>query len=107
MLAAAQLKRAIPTLRKHQEMVATPSPTRTPKLVSALATTSKLQIKLERLTFWSSFRPVRLHGNVRIQMVERAVRLLATVPSTLVHPLDLFVSPSWPLVLLRARYRDE
>jgi hypothetical protein len=50
---------------------------------------------------------MRLHGHVRVQMVQSSVRFLASVPSALVHPLDLFVSPPRALVLLCARNWDE
>jgi hypothetical protein len=43
---------------------------------------------------------MRLHGDMRVQMIERAVRLFTTLPATLVHSLDFFVSASGPLVLL-------
>jgi hypothetical protein len=46
---------------------------------------------------------VRLHCNVRIQMVQCAVGLLAAVPSALVHALDFFISPTWSLMLLCTR----
>ena len=59
------------------------------------------------LTFWRSLWTMRLHSDVRIQMVQGAVSLFTTIPSAFVHPLDLFVSPSRTLVLLRARNRDE
>jgi hypothetical protein len=35
-------------------------------------------------------------------MVKSAISLLTSVPATFVHALDFFVSPTWPLVLLRA-----
>lgn len=58
-------------------------------------------------TFWRSLRAVRLHRHVRVEMVERSVRLFAAVPPTLVHALNLLVPPTGSLVLLRARNRDE
>lgn len=45
---------------------------------------------------------MRLHRYVCVQVVERAIRLLASVPAALVHSLDLFVSPPRSLVLLSA-----
>jgi len=54
-------------------------------------------------TFWCSLRAVRLHGDVCVQMIQGAVSFFATVPAALVHALDFFISPAWPLVLLRAR----
>jgi len=38
-----------------------------------------------------------------IQMIQRSVCLLTTIPSTLVHALDFLVSPPWALVLLCSR----
>jgi hypothetical protein len=58
-------------------------------------------------TFWGALCSVRLHRNMRIQMVESAVRLLAAIPAALVHALDFFISPSRALVLLRAWNWDE
>lgn len=40
-------------------------------------------------------------------MVQRAIRLLAPIPTALVHALDLFIPSSRPLMLLRARNRYE
>ena len=62
---------------------------------------------VEALTFGSTFIPMRLHRHMRIQMIQRAVRLLASLPSTLVHSFDLFISTTWALVLLRARDGNE
>lgn len=45
-----------------------------------------------------------LHGDVSIEVVQSAVCLLATVPSALVHALNLLVSSPRSLVLLRAWY---
>ena len=59
------------------------------------------------LTFRSALRTVRLHRDMRIEMVERAVGFLATVVSALVHALDLFVPPARSLVLLSTRDRNE
>lgn len=50
---------------------------------------------------------MRLHCDVRIQMVECAISLLAAVPSTLVHALDFLEAPARPLVLGGAGDRDE
>lgn len=54
------------------------------------------------LTFWSSLISMRLHRHVCIQVVQRAIGLFASLPATLVHALDLFISTSWSLVLLCA-----
>ena len=48
-----------------------------------------------------------LHGDMGIQMVQSAIRLFASVPSTLVHALDFFIAATGAFVLLRARDRDE
>ena len=50
---------------------------------------------------------MRLHGHMRIQMVECTVSLLATVPSTLVHSLNFLKAPARPLMLSGAGDRDE
>lgn len=50
---------------------------------------------------------MRLHRHMRIQMIQRAIRLLASLPATLVHPFDFFISTARPLVLLRARDGDK
>ena len=44
---------------------------------------------------------------MRIQVVERAICLLAPIPPALVHSLDFFIATTWPLVLLSTRNRDE
>jgi len=59
------------------------------------------------LAFWCSLGSVRLHRNVSIQVVERAVGLFASVPATLVHALNLFITPPWALVLLCTGYWNE
>lgn len=50
---------------------------------------------------------MRLHRDVGIQMVERAISLFAALPSALIHALDLFIAPARTLVLLRAGNRHE
>lgn len=50
---------------------------------------------------------MRLHRHMRIQMIQRAIRFLASLPSTLVHPFDFFISTTRALVLLRARDGDK
>jgi hypothetical protein len=57
--------------------------------------------------FRSSLGAVRLHSNVGIKVVQGAVCLLATVPTTLIHTLDFFITTSRTLVLLRARDGDK
>ena len=41
-----------------------------------------------------------LHGDMGVEVVQRAVCLLATVPSALVHALNLLISATRTLVLL-------
>jgi uncharacterized membrane protein YkgB len=50
---------------------------------------------------------VRLHGDMSIEMVQCTISLLATIPSTLVHALDFFISSTGALVLLGTRNRNE
>jgi len=50
---------------------------------------------------------VRLHGDMGIEMIQCAISLLASVPSTLVHALDLFISSTRALVLLGTGNRNE
>jgi len=59
------------------------------------------------LTFRSSFLPVSLHGHMGVQVVQRAICLLAPVPTALVHALNFFISSSRSLVLLGARNGDK
>lgn len=58
-------------------------------------------VRYSQRTFGSSLLSMRLHGDVGIEMVQSAVGLFATVPATLVHALDLLISSSRTLVLLR------
>lgn len=67
----------------------------------------ELKPHLHGHTFWSALRAVRLHGDMRIEMVQRAICLLTPLPSTLVHALNLFIATARPLVLLRTGDRDE
>ena len=59
------------------------------------------------LTFGSSLEAMGLHGHVRIQMIQRAICFFAVRPTTLVHPLDFFISTAGSLMLLRAWDRDK
>ena len=43
---------------------------------------------------------MRLHGDMRVQVIERAICLLTTLPTTLVHSFDFFISAAGTLVLL-------
>ena len=80
------------------------NPTSTPKpttnQIGHFATTDKL-------TFRSTFLAVRLHGYVRVQVIQSTVSFLTPLMSTLVHALDLFVATSRAFVLLRTRDRNE
>ena len=53
-------------------------------------------------TFWGPLCAVRLHCDVRVEMVQRAIGLFASVPAAFVHALDFLVAPARALVLLRA-----
>lgn len=57
--------------------------------------------------FGCSLLTMRLHCDVRVQVVESTVGLLAPIPATLVHALDLLVASAWSLVLLRTWNRYE
>lgn len=59
------------------------------------------------LTFGSALSTVRLHRHVCIEMVQSTICLLATVPSTLVHALDLLVPTTGALVLLSTGNGDK
>ncbi len=50
---------------------------------------------------------MRLHGDVRIEMIQGTIRLLTTLPTALVHALNLFETTSRALCLLRAGNGDE
>ena len=50
---------------------------------------------------------MRLHSDMGIQMIERAICLLTSLPSTLVHTLNLFIAPARSLMLLGAGNRDK
>ena len=63
--------------------------------------------KTETLTFRSSLIPMRLHRHMRVQVIECAVCFLTTLPATLVHSLDLFISATGALVLLGTGNRNE
>lgn len=58
-------------------------------------------------TFRSPLCSMRLHRDVRIQVVECTVSLLAAIPSALVHALDFLEAPAWSLMLGGAGDRDE
>ena len=61
----------------------------------------------ERLTFRRAFGPMGLHCDMRVQMVQRSIRLLAALPPTFVHALDFFVPAARALVLLSTGDRDK
>ena len=50
---------------------------------------------------------MRLHGDMRIKMVQSPVRFLTSLPTAFVHALDLFVTAAGSLVLLRTRNGHE
>lgn len=56
--------------------------------------------KISAPTFWSSLSTVRLHCDVRIQVIEGSVSLFTPVPAALVHAFDFFVASTRSLVLL-------
>jgi hypothetical protein len=43
-----------------------------------------------------------LHGNVGVEVIQCTIRLLTSIPTTLVHTLDFFISATGALVLLSA-----
>jgi hypothetical protein len=69
--------------------------------------TRQAAMRNQRRTFRSALRAVRLHRDVGVQVVQRAVGLLAAVPAALVHALDLLVASARALVLLRTGDGDE
>lgn len=50
---------------------------------------------------------MRLHGHVRIQMIQGTISLFASIPTTFVHSFNFFIATTRPLVLLGTRDRDE
>ena len=46
---------------------------------------------------------MRLHGNVRVQMIECSISFLASLMPAFVHALDFFVPTTGTFVLLRSR----
>ena len=42
-----------------------------------------------------------------IQVVQCAIGLFTAIPTALVHPLNLFITVTWALVLLRTGDRDK
>lgn len=65
------------------------------------------QISYGKLTFWCSLASVRLHSHMRVQMIKCAIRLLAPLPTALVHALDLLEPSARPFMLRGARYWDK
>lgn len=43
---------------------------------------------------------MRLHGYMRIQMVQRAIRLLTALPPALIHTFNLLITATRSLMLL-------
>ena len=60
-----------------------------------------------KLTFWSAFLPVRLHSDMRIQVIECTISFLTTLVPTFIHAFDFFIAPAGTLVLLCTRNRNE
>lgn len=50
---------------------------------------------------------MRLHGDVGVEMIQCAISLLAAIPSTLIHALNLLITTSRTFVLLCAGNWDE
>lgn len=50
--------------------------------------------------FGGAFCAMRLHSNMGIQVVQRAICLFTAIPSALIHALNLLISTTWTLVLL-------
>lgn len=57
--------------------------------------------------FWSTLLTMALHRHVSVEMIQRAICLLATIPTALVHALNFFIAPSGSLMLLRSGNWDE
>lgn len=57
--------------------------------------------------FRSTLVAVGLHSNMGIEMIQSAICLFTSIPSTFVHALDFFVSSSGSLVLLCTRNWNE
>jgi hypothetical protein len=76
--------------------------------VRLLALTERLLLKLLAFSpfladflelFGGALGAMRLHRDMGVQVVERAVRFFAAVESALVHALNLLVTPPRPLML--------
>lgn len=63
--------------------------------------------KKVELTFWCTFLAMRLHRNMRVQMIQCTICLLASLPPAFVHAFDLFVAATRALVLLSTRNRNK
>lgn len=63
--------------------------------------------KKKEHTFRSALGSMRLHGNVRVQVVQCTICLFTAIPSTLVHTLDFLIPTTGSLVLLRTGNRNE
>ena len=62
----------------------------------------EMQLMRNQHTFRGTLLAVRLHGDVRIKMIQGTVSLLTAIPSTFIHALNFFVTSSRTLVLLGA-----
>ena len=67
----------------------------------------RLDRRVTSHTFGGSLLSMRLHSHMGIQVVQGSVRLLASVPTALVHALNLLIATTWPLVLLCSRNGHE
>ena len=59
------------------------------------------------LTFGGPLLTVSLHRHMGIQVIQRSVSLLTSIPTALIHALNFLIPSSRSLVLLGARNRDE
>lgn len=59
------------------------------------------------LTSWRALRAMSLHVDMRVEMVEGSIRLLAPVEAAWVEPLDLVKRSPRTLLDCVARERDE
>lgn len=55
---------------------------------------------------WEPTTGVGLHGHMRIQMVQCPISFFATIPSALIHALDLSIPPPVSLGFLSTRLRN-
>lgn len=63
--------------------------------------------RLSKLTFWGALLTVRLHSNMGVQVVQSTICLLTSIPSALVHTLNLLITTAGTLMLLGTWDRNE